>query len=158
MQGSEYRTDGVSSSREVCGYVISEPDLHRDTRVPAVQTRGARIERPLRGYSGVVNSEVDTASALPEWATAVALELGLESAVGDRSSADTIGWLTSHVVDGVDPAAAPMTAFLVGVAAGRADDPAVAARDYVEKVTHLADGWTGDDERAEPAGDQSARA
>ena len=51
-----------------------------------------------------------------------------------------------------------MTAFLIGVAAGRADDPAVAARDYVQKVAHLADGWTSDEERAEPANDQSARA
>ena len=106
----------------------------------------------------MVNSDVDTASALPEWTTAVARELGLESALDDSSSADTISWLTSHVVDGVDPTAAPLTAFLVGVAAGRADDPAVAARDYVEKITHLADGWTSDEERAEPANDQSARA
>jgi aconitase B len=105
-----------------------------------------------------VNPDRDTASALPEWTTAVARELGLESAVDDSSSADTIAWLTSHVVDGVDPAAAPLTAFLIGVAAGRADDPAVAARDYVEKVTHMADGWTSDEERAEPANDQSARA
>lgn len=105
-----------------------------------------------------MNPDVDTASALPIWTTAVARELGLESAVDDSSSADTIAWLTSHVVDGVDPAAAPLTAFLVGVAAGRADDPAVAARDYVQKITHLADGWTSDEERAEPANDQSARA
>lgn len=105
-----------------------------------------------------MNSDVDTASALPVWTTAVARELGLESAVNDSSSADTIGWLTSHVVDGVDPAAAPVTAFLVGVAAGRADDPAVAARDYVQKITHLADGWKSDKERAEPANDQAARA
>jgi hypothetical protein len=51
-----------------------------------------------------------------------------------------------------------MTAFLIGVAVGRADDPAVAARDYVQKVAHLADGWASDEERAEPANDQSARA
>ncbi len=88
----------------------------------------------------------------------MARELGLESAVDDSSSAATIAELTSHVIDGVDPAAAPLTAFLIGVAAGRADDPAVAARDYVQKVAHLADGWTSDDERAEPADDQSARA
>ena len=35
-----------------------------------------------------------------------------------------------------------MTAFLVGVAAGRAEDPAVAARDYAEKISRLAAGWT----------------
>lgn len=107
-----------------------------------------RIGQREPGYSKTVNPDVDTAAALPEWTAAVARELGLENAVDDSSSADTIAWLTSHVVDGVDPAAAPLTAFLIGVAAGRADDPAVAARDYVEKVTHMADGWTRDEERA----------
>lgn len=105
-----------------------------------------------------MNPEVDTSAALPEWTTAVALELGLESAVNDSSSADSIAQLTKHVIDGVDLVAAPMTAFLIGVAAGRADDPTVAARDYVQKVAHLADGWTSDEERAEPANDQSKRA
>ncbi|MDT7551587.1 MAG: hypothetical protein QOI16_123 [Pseudonocardiales bacterium] len=104
-----------------------------------------------------VKPEVDTASALPEWTTAVARELGLESSVGG-SNAETITRLTSHVIDGVDPVAAPMTAFLVGVAAGRADDLSVAAHDYVDTVGHLADGWNSDEERAEPANDQSARA
>jgi hypothetical protein len=105
-----------------------------------------------------VNPEVDTASALSEWNTAVARELGLESSVDGGSSTDTIAQLTTHVINGVDPTATPMTAFLIGVAAGRADDPSVAARDYVEKVSHLADGWISDEERAEPANDQSARA
>jgi hypothetical protein len=101
---------------------------------------------------------VNPAFAMPEWTTAVARELGLENAMGDGSSTDSIDGLTAHVIDGVDPAATPVTAFLIGVAAGRADDPAVAARDYVQKISHLADGWTSDEERAEPANDQSARA
>jgi hypothetical protein len=105
-----------------------------------------------------MSPDLDAASALPEWITAVARELGLENAMGDGSSADTIDRLTTHVGDGVDSAVTPMTAFLIGVAAGRADDPAVAARDYVQKVSHLADGWASDEERAEPANDQSARA
>lgn len=93
-----------------------------------------------------------------EWTTAVALELGLENATEDDPSAETISELTSRVTAGVDAGAAPMTAFLIGVAAGRADDPAVAARDYTEKVSHLADGWAADEERGVPANDQSARA
>lgn len=51
-----------------------------------------------------------------------------------------------------------LTAFMIGPAAGRAGDTAVAARDHAEIVTHLADGWAGDHERAVPADDQSARA
>ena len=75
--------------------------------------RVARIARPCRvgrrapGYPKIVNSDVDTASALPEWASAVARELGLESAVDDSTSAETIAWLTSHVVDGLGPAPPP---------------------------------------------------
>jgi hypothetical protein len=98
-----------------------------------------------------------TATALTEWNIAVARELGLESALDDGTSTATIDELTSHVNDGVHAAATPMTAFLVGVAAGRADDPTVAARDYVQKLSHLADGWDADEERGEPANDQSAR-
>jgi hypothetical protein len=51
-----------------------------------------------------------------------------------------------------------VTAFLVGVAAGRADDPAVAARDYAQKIRNLAKGWDSDSERGVPANDQSRRA
>lgn len=110
------------------------------------------------GVPGVVTPEPETApTALAEWNIAVARELGLESALDDTTSTTTIDALASHVNDGVHAAAIPMTAFLVGVAAGRADDPAVAARDYAEKLSHLADGWDADEERGEPANDQSAR-
>ncbi len=96
-------------------------------------------------------------TAIAEWNIAVARELGLESALDDTTSTATIDELTSHVSDGVHATASPMTAFLVGVAAGRADDPTVAARDFVQKLSHLADGWAADEERGEPANDQSAR-
>jgi hypothetical protein len=46
-----------------------------------------------------VKPEVDTASALPEWTTAVARELGLESAADDKANADTIAGLASHVIE-----------------------------------------------------------
>jgi hypothetical protein len=51
-----------------------------------------------------------------------------------------------------------LTAFMIGPAAGRAGDTAVAARDHAEIATHLADGWAGVHERAVPANDQWARA
>jgi hypothetical protein len=37
-----------------------------------------------------------------------------------------------------------VTAFLIGVAAGRSEDPAVAARDYAEKIGRLAGTWDPD--------------
>jgi hypothetical protein len=81
------------------------------------------------------------AQALSEWVTAVGRELGLEGAVESGATVDMVLDLTSDVAHGVSRPAAPVTAFLVGLAAGRADDPAVAARDYAQKISALADGW-----------------
>jgi hypothetical protein len=98
------------------------------------------------------------ANALSEWVTAVARELGLEGALDSSTIVDMVLDLTSDVAHGVSRPGAPVTAFLVGVAAGRAQDPAVAARDYAEKISHLAEGWGSDSERGVPAHDQSRRA
>ena len=98
------------------------------------------------------------ASALSEWVTAVVRELGLEGSLDSSGAVDMVLDLTSDVAHGVSRPGAPVTAFLVGVAAGRADDPAVAARDYAQKISALADGWGSDAERGTPANDQSRRA
>ena len=98
------------------------------------------------------------ASALSEWVTAVVRELGIEEALDREGVVDMVLDLTSDVAHGVSRPGAPVTAFLVGVAAGRADDPAVAARDYAQKISRLADGWESESERGAPAGDQSGRA
>jgi hypothetical protein len=103
-------------------------------------------------------AESNDASALSEWVTAVVRELGLEGALDSGSSVDMVLDLTSDVAHGVSRPGAPVTAFLVGVAAGRADDPAVAARDYAQKISALADGWNSDSERGTPANDQQRRA
>jgi uncharacterized protein DUF6457 len=103
-------------------------------------------------------SDSDDAKAMSEWVTAVVLELGLEGAVDSGTVVDMVLDLTSDVAHGVSRPAAPVTAFLLGIAAGRADDPAVAGRDYAGKVSRLAAGWGADTERALPANDQSQRA
>lgn len=100
----------------------------------------------------------DDANALTDWLSAVALELGLEGALDSPTTTDMVLDLTADVAHGVSRPGAPVTAFLIGVAAGRADDPAVAARDYAEKIKNLAKGWDSDSERGVPAGDQSRRA
>jgi hypothetical protein len=84
------------------------------------------------------------AVALAEWVGAVARELGLEGAVDSGELVDVVLDLTSDVAHGVSRPAAPVTAFLVGVAAGRAEDPAVAARDHAQVVSRLAAGWDAD--------------
>ena len=83
----------------------------------------------------------DDAQALSDWLAAVGRELGLEGALDTAGLVDTVLDLTSDVAHGVSRPGAPVTAFLVGVAAGRAADPAVAARDYSEKISRLATTW-----------------
>lgn len=82
------------------------------------------------------------ASALSGWVTAVARELGLDSALAGGTTVDIVLDLTADVAHGVSRPGAPVTAFLVGVAAGRADDPAAAARDYAETISRLAAIWS----------------
>jgi hypothetical protein len=94
---------------------------------------------------------------MSEWITAVSRELGLEGQVDAQRSVDAVLDLTSDVAHGVSRPAAPVTAFLVGVAAGRAADPQVAAADYAQKISALAEGWGADAERGVPAHDPSHR-
>jgi hypothetical protein len=101
--------------------------------------------------------ESSDASALSEWVTAVAHELGLEDAVEAGGVVDTVLDLTSDVAHGVSRPGAPVTAFLVGLAAGRQAEPAVAARDYAQKISALAEGWNSDAERGVPSNEQSQR-
>lgn len=95
--------------------------------------------------------------ALSEWVLAVARELGLEGAVEADTTVDMVLDLTSDVAHHVSRPGAPVTAFLVGVAAGRAQDPAVAARDFAGTIARLAEGWDSDAERGVPANEQSQR-
>jgi hypothetical protein len=94
-------------------------------------------------------AESSDARALSEWVTAVVQELGIESALDREGVVDMVLDLTSDVAHGVSRPGAPVTAFLVGLAAGRAEDPAAAARDHAQKISALADGWgAGADERS----------
>lgn len=81
------------------------------------------------------------ASALAEWITAVTVELGLGDALDSRGLVDTVLDMTADVAHCVSRPGAPVTAFLIGVAAGRATDPAAAAREYATRISHLADRW-----------------
>jgi hypothetical protein len=93
---------------------------------------------------------------MAEWITAVSRELGIDES-GDRI-VDTVLDLTSDVAHGVSRPAAPVTAFLLGIAAGRAEDPQVAAADFAQKISALAEGWDADTERGVASNDQSQRA
>lgn len=79
---------------------------------------------------------------IQEWVTAAARQLGLELTEADRSELVTaVLDLTADVAHGVSRPAAPVTAFLVGLAAGRAADPTAAVADHIAAVRDLAGLW-----------------
>jgi Domain of unknown function (DUF6457) len=84
-------------------------------------------------------SESSDATALSEWVTAVAKELGL--AAVPPGTVDMVLDLTADVAHGVSRPGAPVTAFLVGLAAGRAADPGAAARTHAATISALAGAW-----------------
>ena len=73
-------------------------------------------------------------STLEEWTKAVCTDLSLESTVVDVT---TVLDMARDVAHGVDRPAAPLTAYLVGVAVGRGAAPAEAA----ERIAKLARSW-----------------
>ncbi|HVL83253.1 MAG TPA: DUF6457 domain-containing protein [Pseudonocardia sp.] len=96
-------------------------------------------------------------STMSEWTAAVCRELGLPEATDTDGATKLVLDVTGDVAHGVARPAAPVTAFLIGLAAGRAEDPVVAARDYAQKVSGLARSWNAEGERGVPANDQSRR-
>jgi hypothetical protein len=97
-------------------------------------------------------------STMSEWTAAVCRQLGLPESTDTDGATKLVLDVTGDVARGVARPAAPVTAFLIGLAAGRADEPVVAARDYAEQVSGMAASWDSDAERGEPAGDQESRA
>jgi hypothetical protein len=74
-------------------------------------------------------------SALDDWTDAVRQALDL-----DPFDSKIVLDLARDVAHGVMRPAAPLTAYLLGVAVGRGADPSAAAA----IVTGLAEGWSGD--------------
>lgn len=79
-------------------------------------------------------------SALEEWTAAVVAELGVGDAV-DAGTRDLVLDLARDVAHGVARPAAPLTAYLVGLAAGRHPDTMTATNDAVTRVSALVAGW-----------------
>jgi hypothetical protein len=81
-------------------------------------------------------------NVLEEWIATVSRALGLDKAELDR---DLILDLTKDVAHNIARPAAPLTAFLVGLAAGRAGGTVDDVRVAVEKTAALANGYTAPD-------------
>lgn len=77
-------------------------------------------------------------STLDEWAEVVRLEFGLP---GDSMSARVILDMARDVAHGVDRPAAPLTAYLLGLAVGQGHPLAESAA----RISELAGGWKRDD-------------
>lgn len=78
-------------------------------------------------------------STLEDWTAAVAAELGIADLV-DGSTRDLVLDMTKDVAHGVARPAAPLTAYLMGLAVGRAGTAAGAA-DLAARISTLAVGW-----------------
>jgi uncharacterized protein DUF6457 len=84
----------------------------------------------------------DATTAVDEWVVAAARQLGLDLSGVDRDELITaVLDLTADIAHGVNRPAAPVTAFLVGLAAGRAADPVAAVPDKIAEVRDLAALW-----------------
>jgi len=82
----------------------------------------------------------DPAPDIREWVASVARQLNLDLVDQDALVTDVLD-LTADVAHGVSRPAAPVTAFLVGLAAGGAADPAAAVAEHAAAVRDLAALW-----------------
>jgi len=79
-------------------------------------------------------------STMSEWIAAVCAELDLDLA--DQAATTTVVLdLTADVAHGVARPAAPVTAFLVGLAAGRAADPDAEVATLAQRLSARAKAW-----------------
>jgi hypothetical protein len=84
----------------------------------------------------------ERAPDIQEWVGQVVRRLGLDLARVDQQELVTaVLDLTADVAHGVSRPAAPVTAFLVGLAAGRSADPAAAVAEHAAAVRDIAALW-----------------
>ena len=79
-------------------------------------------------------------STMSEWVAAVCAELELELADPD-ATATAVLQLTADVAHGVARPAAPVTAYLIGLAAGRSTDPSSTTSDLAARLGARAKAW-----------------
>jgi Domain of unknown function (DUF6457) len=95
-------------------------------------------------------------STLDDWTAAVVDELGVADLVDDRTR-DLVLDMTKDVAHGVARPAAPLTAYLMGLAVGRAGTADEAAA-YAARISQLALAWENPEEpRTGAADDRAAR-
>jgi hypothetical protein len=79
-------------------------------------------------------------SELEDWTAAVCRELGLVDIGAGRATLDLVLDMARDVAHNVARPAAPLTAYLLGVAVGRVQQPDTAT-ELADRITRLAEGW-----------------
>jgi DNA-directed RNA polymerase specialized sigma24 family protein len=83
-------------------------------------------------------------STLEEWVGAVCQELDIAEAVQPAAMQSRVLDMARDVAHGVARPAAPLTAYLVGLAAGLTGDPEATADELAQRVCLLAQRWAGE--------------
>lgn len=80
-------------------------------------------------------------NTLEEWVGAVCQELGIADAVAPAAMQSRVLDMARDVAHAVARPAAPLTAYLVGLAAGLTGDPEATADELAQRVCLLAQRW-----------------
>jgi hypothetical protein len=80
-------------------------------------------------------------NTLEEWVGAVCRELDIADAVHQAAMQTRVLDISRDVAHDVARPAAPLTAYLLGLAAGRAEDPEASADELAARVRLLAQRW-----------------
>lgn len=82
-------------------------------------------------------------NTLEEWVGAVCRELDIADLVVPAAMQPRVLDLARDVAHDVARPAAPLTAYLLGLAAGRHGDPEAVAGELTERIRLLTEGWKG---------------
>jgi hypothetical protein len=88
---------------------------------------------------------------LQEWVNLVCRELNITDAVSPAAMQSRVLDLSRDVAHEVARPAAPLTAYLLGLAAGRSSDPEATADDLAQRLCLLARRWGGEQGRSASA-------
>ncbi len=81
-------------------------------------------------------------NTLQEWVDVVCRELGVVDVVAPAAMQSRVLDMSRDVAHNVARPAAPLTAYLLGLAAGRSADPEATAGELAERICELAPRWT----------------
>jgi hypothetical protein len=89
-------------------------------------------------------------NTLKEWVELVCQELDITDAVSPAAMQSRVLDMSRDVAHDVARPAAPLTAYLLGLAAGRSEDPEATADKLAQRVSQLAQRWAQQPGAPEP--------